>query len=134
MSFNITYSGALFDGVAVTELKAAEAALQREIAEYAEFQWQMNMTESFQNPSEPPRYQSHVNIAKRGGDLVVNDGWPGSGLAYGPWLEGLGTRNATTKFKGYRSMERARNSVAQKVDAIAKPIIDKFTVAANAGI
>lgn len=132
MSFAITYSGALFDGVALAELAAAEQALQREIAEYAELQWQMNMTDSFQHATG--RYQSHVNIATRGTDLVVNDGWPGSGLAYGPWLEGLGSRNKTTKFKGYRSMERARNSVAQKVDVIAKPIVDKFIVAANAGV
>ena len=131
MSFNITYRGALFNGVAEAELAAAEAAVQREIAEYAEFQWQMNMTESFQNPSDPPRYQSHVNILQREGDLVVNDGWPGSGLQYGPWLEGVGSRNATSSFKGYRSMERARNSVAQKTDAIAQPIIDKFIAAAN---
>lgn len=131
MAFSITFSGALFTGVAEAELATAEAAVQREIAEYAEYQWQMNMTESFQNPSDPPRYQSHVNILQRGGDLVVNDGWPGSGLQYGPWLEGLGSRNATSSFKGYRSMGRAAASVNQQVNAIAKPIIDKFIAAAN---
>lgn len=131
MAFNITYRGALFNGVAEAELVVAEAAVQREIAEYAEYQWQLNMTESFQNPSDPPQYQSHVNILQREGDLVVNDGWPGSGLQYGPWLEGVGSRNVTSSFKGYRSMERARNSVAQKTDAIAQPIIDKFIAAAN---
>jgi len=129
MSFNITFRGALFTGVAEAELAAAEAAVQREVAEYAEYQWQMNMDGSFQNPTGA--YQSHVNILQREGDLVVNDGWPDSGLQYGPWLEGVGSRNVTSSFKGYRSMERARNSVAQKTDAIAKPIIDKFIAAAN---
>ena len=131
MAFNITYRGALFTGVAEAELAVAEAAVQREIAEYAEYQWQMNMTESFQNPSDPPKYQSHVNILQREADLVVNDGWPGSGLQYGPWLEGVGSRNATSSFKGYRSMGRAAASVNRQVDAIAKPIIDKFIAAAN---
>lgn len=131
MSFSVTYSGALFNGVAEAQLAAAQEAVQREIAEYAEFQWQMNMTDSFQNPSDPPRYQSHVNILKRGGDLVVNDGYPGSGLLYGPWLEGVGSRNATTRFKGYRSMGRAAASVDRQTEAIAKPIIDKFIAAAN---
>lgn len=132
MSFNITYRGALFNGVAEAELALAEAAVQREIAEYAEYQWQMNMDDSFQNPTGA--YQSHVNILQREGDLVVNDGWPGSGLQYGPWLEGLGSRNVTTKFKGYRAMERARNSVAQKAEGLAQPIIDKFIAKANEGV
>lgn len=131
MSFNITYRGALFDGIVEAELKTAEAAVQQEIAEYAKFQWQMNMIDSFQNPSTPPVYESHAVIDRRDTDLVVSDGYPGSGLLYGPWLEGLGSRNQTTSFKGYRAMERARNSVAQKAEAIAKPIIDKFIAKAN---
>lgn len=122
-------SGPLFRGVAKTELDAAMAAVQREVAEYAEFQWQMNMTDSFQNATG--RYQSHVGILKRDADLVVNDGYPSSGLLYGPWLEGVGTRNQTTRFKGYFAMRRARNSVGQKVAAIAKPIIDAFIAKAN---
>ncbi len=131
MNWVINMKGSLFDGVAEAQLAVAEATLQREIAEYAEFQWQMYMTDSFKTPSQPPKYQSHVNIAKRDGDLVVNDGWPDSELAYGPWLEGLGKRNVLSSFKGYQSMRRARNSVAQKTEAIAKPIIDKFIAAAN---
>lgn len=134
MAFNITYRGPLFEGLVEAELAAAEAAVQREVAEYAEFQWQLNMTDSFQNPSDPPKYQSHVNILQRDGDLVVNDGWPGSGLQYGPWLEGVGSRNATSTFKGYRSLDRAGRSVAYKVDAIARPIIEKFIAAANGGV
>jgi len=128
---HVNERGPLFSGVAEAELAAAVLAVQEEVASYAEFQWQMNMTESFQNPSEPPRYQSHVNILKRGGDLVVNDGYPGSGLVYGPWLEGIGSRNASTRFKGYFALRRAANSVAQKTAAIAKPIIDAFITKAN---
>ncbi len=131
MTSYINLKGPLFTGVAEAELDAAIIAAQKEVAAYAEFQWQMNMTESFQHPSEPPRYQSHVNVLKRGGDLVVNDGYPGSGLVYGPWLEGVGSRNATTRFKGYFALRRAATSVNQKVAAITKPIIDAFIVKAN---
>lgn len=130
-TIRVATSGPLFTGVAEAELATAVAAVQREVAEYAEFQWQMNMTEDFQHPSEPPRYQSHVNILKRETDLVVNDGYPGSGLLYGPWLEGVGSRNATTRFKGYFALRRAANSVQAKTSAIAKPIIDAFIRKAN---
>lgn len=127
MSYNILFTGALFKGVAEAELEAAIRDAQKEIADYALYQWQMDMIGSFQNPSSPPRYESYANVHPRGTDLVVDDGYPGSGLAYGPWLEGLGSRNATSRFKGYFAMRRARNSVAQKSAQIADPIISKFT-------
>jgi hypothetical protein len=120
---NIT--GPLFDGIAEIEAKALAAAVQREIAEYAEFQWQMNMTEAFQHPTG--YYQSRVNIARSEASLSVNDG----GVIYGPWLEGVGSRNETTRFKGYFSARRAANSVAQKSMAIALPLIEAFVAKAN---
>lgn len=129
MPSSIHVSGPLFDGVAVKELEAAVTAVQQEVASYAEYQWQQNMNDSFQNPTGA--YQSHVNILRREADLVVNDGFPGSGLLYGPWLEGVGSRNQTTRFKGYFALRRAANSVAQKTTAIAKPIIDAFIAKAN---
>lgn len=128
-NIHIDVKGPLFNGVAIHQLDLAFAAVQREVASYAEYQWQMNMTDSFQNSIG--RYQSKVNIAKRGLDLVVNDGYPGSGVLYGPWLEGVGSRNKTTRFKGYFALRRARNSVAQKTAAIAEPIIRAFIARAN---
>jgi hypothetical protein len=129
MGSTINIHGPLFDGVAAKELKTAVLAVQKEVADYALFQWQLNLEGSLQNPTGA--YQSQLNVLRRGPDLVVNDGWPGSGLVYGPWLEGVGTRNKSTRFKGYFALRRAANSVAQKVTVIAQPIIDKFIVKAN---
>jgi hypothetical protein len=45
----------------------------------------------------------------------VNDG----GVVYGPWLEGVGSRNyPATRFRGYRSFEIVRNRMAQRSRAI----------------
>ncbi len=129
MASNIRISGPLFDGVAKKELAAAVLGVQKEVAAYAEFQWRLNLDSSMQNPTG--RYESHINTARRDADLVVSDGYPGSGLLYGPWLEGVGTRNKTTRFKGYFALRRAANSVAQKVAAIAEPIIKAFLVKAG---
>ena len=41
-----------------------------------------------------------------------------SGVVYGPWLEGVGSRNATTRFKGYSSFRRT----AQKMEELAPEI------------
>ena len=40
---------------------------------------------------------------------------------YGPWLEGTGSRNLTTRFKGYHSFRQA----GQALDGMAEPIADK---------
>lgn len=128
-NIHVNAKGPLFDGVAQHELAAAVAAVQKEVASYAEYQWQMNMHDSFQHPTG--RYQSKVNTARRGPDLVVSDGYPGSGVLYGPWLEGVGTRNKTTRFKGYFAQRRAANSVAQKTTVIAEPVVRAFIAKAN---
>ena len=39
---------------------------------------------------------------------------------YGPWLEGTGSRNETTRFKGYHSFRLA----AQQLDGIAQGIAE----------
>lgn len=130
MGASIHIRGPLFDGVAKRDLALAVQAVTKEVADYALFQWQLNLEGSLQNPTG--RYQSQLNVARR--DLItmsVNDGWPGSGLVYGPWLEGVGSRNKTTRFKGYFALRRAANSVAQKASAIAQPVIDKFIAKAN---
>lgn len=41
--------------------------------------------------------------------------------SYGPWLEGTGSRNSTTRFKGYGSFRLA----GQELDAVAASIVDK---------
>src|SRR5438094_9941435 len=50
----------------------------------------------------------------------IND----SNVIYGPWLEGIGSRNApVTRFAGYHTFRIVRNRMAQKAGAIAKAAI-----------
>jgi hypothetical protein len=59
-------------------------------------------------------YENAVKAERRGSVHVVTD----SGVVYGPWLEAGRTRGPggvprTTRFKGYRSFLRAKNSAAK---------------------
>ncbi len=82
--------------------------------------------------TDPQVQQSFVNIARRDPDLVVNDGWPESHLPYGPWLEGIGSRNSpVTRFPGYFSLKRAADMVRRDTDGITAPIVDKYVREAN---
>jgi len=61
---------------------------------------------------------------------LVTDGtivWD-SDVIYGPWLEGLGSRNQTTRFKGYHTFRRVTQQLNQgrRAQAIAYRILDRF--------
>lgn len=129
-SIEIDTSGPLFNGHAADDLAKMAEECQREVAKAAEDTWQSYMDSSFRHPTG--RYQSNVNIAKRDKDLVVNDGWPESRLPYGPWLEGIGSRNSpVTRFPGYHALKRAADTVSRDVDGICQPIVDKYVAEAN---
>lgn len=44
-----------------------------------------------------------------------------SGVVYGPWLEGTGSRNQTTRFKGYSLWRKTRD----KIDGMTQGIFQK---------
>jgi len=47
-------------------------------------------------------YRRNISSRVSGMQAVISDG----GVVYGPWLEGVGSRNAVTRFKGYGSFRR----------------------------
>ncbi len=62
-------------------------------------------------------YESQVRTEMRSdSEAFVTDG----GVVYGPWLEGTGSRNETTRFKGYRTFR----TIAQELDARATELVE----------
>jgi hypothetical protein len=45
---------------------------------------------------------------------------------YGPWLEGTGSRNETTRFKGYASIRRSVQQLDRDSDKYAQAAVDAF--------
>lgn len=127
----VRLSGPVFDGRAAEDMRKLAREAQDTLASYAEDTWQAYMDASFRHPTGA--YQSHVNVARRDGDSVVNDGWPGSRLRYGPWLEGTGSRNfPVTRFPGYFALRRAAEKARREaLDAVA-PVVERYVREANA--
>lgn len=67
-------------------------------------------------------YQSRIQTDRVGGDSVINDG----GVIYGPWLEGVGSRNRTTRFKGYFTFRRMAQTIQRQAAGIAGRSLPKF--------
>lgn len=71
-----------------------------------------------QNPSG--YYESQIQTERVGNSWEVNDS---RRVLYGPWLEGTGSRNATTRFKGYRTFRIVKQELDTQVPNILRPLI-----------
>lgn len=66
-------------------------------------------------------YQSRVVASYGSRPPSVHD----SMVVYGPWLEGVGSRNATTRFKGYRTFRLVAQELQGDVVKITAPVFDR---------
>jgi hypothetical protein len=64
-------------------------------------------------------YRRNVVGKQRGLVGIITD----SGVVYGPWLEGTGSRNKTTRFKGYKSFRRTKQYLLKNMQKLLKPVI-----------
>ena len=59
-------------------------------------------------------YRRNINATHRGLNARIDDG----GVIYGPWLEGISTRNQTTRFKGYAAFRTVAQWLQQQVHGV----------------
>lgn len=128
---DVSYSGPVFDGRAAAMTDEMVRDIRTTVGDHAFVAWESNMEASIRHSG--PVYQSFAQVKDAGGDTVVNDGYDDTNqLEYGPWLEGIGSRNSpVTKFPGYHSMKRAFEEVEPQVDALAEPIVDDYVERIN---
>lgn len=120
ISMDVTSLGPLFDGRAAIEMKQGTKEVERQLAEEGKRIVDQNLATSLQNPTG--YYQSQIHIASDLGGTVVTDG----GVIYGPWLEGVGSRNRTTRFKGYFAFRRALQELSSRAETKAEEVIDPY--------
>lgn len=115
-----TESGPLFGGEA--DLLAAEMCedIQTSGADEGEQMVRAELPRVLQNPTG--RYQSGVTTEASGAGVDVTDG----GIVYGLWLEGTGSRNRSTRFKGYATFRRVAQALDARMPTIAEPIADRY--------
>lgn len=74
------------------------------------------------NHHVPGKWRSRIHAESRGNEGIVTD----SGIVYGPWLEGVGSRNQTTRFKGYRMWRTTfQNMDRSGAREVYRPIVDR---------
>lgn len=80
---------------------------------------------SFREPTG--YYESHVHVDHQAGHAAALTDGGQAGPAYGPWLEGVGSRNASTRFKGYHAFRIVSSMLERKIREIAEHRLRRTT-------
>lgn len=119
-AIQVTATGPVFDGRAARAADRAVDDVRDSIAEYAEERVLADMGAHFQRPTG--YYESRVTTTRTGDMNRVHD----QGVVYGPWLEGVGSRNApVTRFAGYSHWRRTKAHVQGVAPAIAERAVQR---------
>jgi hypothetical protein len=120
--YTIHVSGPLFDGSIHAQMRKAIRAIEEEIGDMAVEVVRDKLDGSLRNPTG--YYRSRVTKERQGDEMTITDGK----VVYGPWLEGVGSRNQTTNFKGYHSFERASKEVDGKVPDVVDRMLERYLI------
>jgi hypothetical protein len=111
--------GPLFDGRADAAMVQILDEARQEVAQQGLADVQLNLDTSIRHPT--PYYETQIMTERAGEAYVVHD----RGIVYGPWLEGVGSRNRSTRFKGYFSFRRATETLRQKAPALVEVVVKR---------
>lgn len=122
MGLRVETSGPLFDGRA--DAAAAEATREsaRSTAIIGASMVRSNLSKVLRRESTPPYYRNRVEAQPNHPDWKITD----QGVIYGHWLEGTGSRNRTTRFKGYATFRRTTQQLQARVRDIGNGVVARF--------
>lgn len=113
MSVSVNAHGPVFDGRAAAAAHAFARESQNYVAAKGSDMVKHNLHGVLRHPTG--YYESRVSAHGN----VVQDG----GVIYGPWLEGVGSRNRTTRFKGYFTFRRTTQELRARSVPIAEELL-----------
>ena len=122
---NVTISGPLFDGRALRAAAVMTEEIIRDVGQEAFHEVGIALDAVLKHPTG--YYESQITTDRTTSGVLVHD----SGVIYGPWLAGVGSRNETSRFKGYSHWLRARQRTQNRVRSIARPVVRKHVARMN---
>lgn len=140
ISFDLKSEGPVFDGTWALIIYRYRWALTNVLGERA-----VNMIKAYlptryeylRNPASlhgtkhfhPGLYESDIHTDRQSVDInLVHD----TDVVYGPWLEGVGSRNLTTRFKGYHTFRHIAQQLELQASVIADQVIEIYIKELNA--
>jgi hypothetical protein len=124
---DVSYSGPIFDGRAQAMTDRSVRDMEHHLASVGADYVRAELERVLRK--ETPYYRLQVTSTEYPGRTVINDG----GVIYGPWLEGTGSRNRTTRFKGYATFRRMAAKLSAEAPRILAPYADALVARINHG-
>lgn len=118
MASKASFHGPLFDGRLPAVLDTIADDIATKLGTEGHRRVLANLDESLRKPTGAYRKRVTLN-GPYSGHAYVHDRM---GI-YGPWLEGTGSRNQTTRFKGYASFRRAAQQLDRGAVYLAEHVI-----------
>lgn len=116
-----THRGQIFNAAATNaQARRMIIAINDAIAVEGVNRVKARLRQVLQNPTG--FYESNIQVERREVYRGVTDG----GVIYGPWLEGTGSRNKTTRFKGYKTFRTVKQGLDADAEMLAQPYVDDF--------
>lgn len=116
---DVHLSGPMFDGRADAAVERFLDDAKREVAQQGLADVHFILNVGIQHPT--PYYETQLIAQPFVDTVVVHD----RGVIYGPWLEGVSSRNKTTRFKGYAAFRRTKQALPDKVERLVEPILQR---------
>ncbi len=120
ITIDVSHHGPIFDGRAALAVTQCLDETLTEVGAQGLADVHHILDAHIKHPT--PYYETQLISQRLAGDQVVHD----RGIIYGPWLEGVGSRNQTTRFKGYHAFRIAKNNLVAKVPALAEHVLQKY--------
>jgi len=112
-------SGPIFNGEAPRILDRITEEVATEVAKEGKKDVLARLGQVLRHPTG--RYESRIRVEGQGTLARVDD----QRSVYGPWLEGTGSRNETTRFKGYFTFRLVRQQLEARSKGIAEQVVTR---------
>lgn len=122
----VVKTGPIFDGRAITQLDRACEEIERRVATIGASMIRTELHRVLRNETPYYRLQNEARPALPGWMIWDRD------VIYGPWLEGVGSRNyPVTRFRGYATYRRTVQQIDRRAGVIANYTMREFIPGMN---
>lgn len=117
VSVTVDADGPLFNGSAKRIVADLRRDIEKSVAAAAMSELHHKMDQSFRNPT--PYYETQVVQDRQVDSTQIHD----RDIVYGPWLEGVSSRNRRSRFKGYKMWRRTTQEIDERVPEIVRAVV-----------
>ena len=123
--FSIDYSGPIFTGQSEELIERFVKNAEKDIAEHGVDMIQNQYAKVFRY-KYPSKHKGQARAAVRNRMVNGHHQLQAGNIVYGAWLEGTGSRNSRTRFKGYRTFRLVGQQLQDRAVRMAEVILQPY--------